>query len=147
VSRAGARFARSALGVLWEAPQTSLGALNLAVQLLRRNVAAIATERGRVFVELRRHGAVSLGHFVFWGTCDAPMVRLGPHNRDHEYGHARQSQLLGPAYLLVVGLPSALRAGYAAAQYLVTGKPWEGYYRGFPEDWADRLGGVPRAPD
>ena len=43
--------------------------------------------------------------------------------------------MLGPLYLPVVGLWSALRAG------LHLYKRGE-YYNAFPEDWADRLGGV-----
>jgi hypothetical protein len=54
--------------------------------------------------------------------------------------------MLGPLYLLVIGVPSSLRAGYAAARYLVTKEPWDGYYDGFPENWADRLGGVRSRP-
>ncbi|MBX3185891.1 MAG: hypothetical protein KF819_02705 [Labilithrix sp.] len=135
---------RLVAGLLWEAPQTALGLLNLGIQLAARNVAAIERERGRVFVELRGTGAVSLGHFVFWGTVDSPMVRVNPSNRAHEYGHALQSRLLGPLYLLVVGVPSSLRVAYATIQYAFTKKPWDGYYDGFPERWADRLGGVDR---
>jgi hypothetical protein len=26
----------------------------------------------------------------------------------------------------------------------VTGRPWTRYYEGYPENWADRLGGVVR---
>lgn len=135
---------RLAAGVAWEGPQTTLGALNLALQLLQRNVASVERQRGRIFVELRGVGAVSLGYFVFWGTVDSKFVRVNPSNKDHEYGHALQSRLLGPAYLLVVGVPSTMRVAYAGAQWLVTRQPWEGYYDGFPESWADRLGGVDR---
>lgn len=135
---------RLAAGVLWEAPQTTLGAMNLALQLARENVAGIERQRGRIFVELRGVGAVSLGHFVFWGTVDSAFVRVNPQNKDHEYGHALQSRLLGPAYLLVVGVPSVLRVVYANAQWVATKKPWDAYYDGFPESWADRLGGVTR---
>ncbi len=135
---------RLAAGVAWEGPQTTLGAMNLALQLASRNVASIERQRGRVFVELRGVGAVSLGYFVFWGTVDSSFVRVNPSNKDHEYGHALQSRMLGPLYLIVVGVPSSLRVAYASTQWLFTRKPWEGYYDGFPERWADRLGGVTR---
>lgn len=132
------------LGVVWEAPQTILGLLNLGLELVRGGVASITREHGRIFVELRRSRAISLGHFVFWSAVDSPIVRVNPGNKLHEYGHALQSRLLGPLYLPVVGIPSSLRVAYAAAQYLFTKKPWDGYYDGFPENWADRLGGVPK---
>ena len=47
-------------------------------------------------------------------------------------------------YLPVVGLPSISRAGYALVYREVTGRQWTRYYEGFPERWADRLGGVSR---
>lgn len=132
------------LGVLWEGPQSLLGLLNLGLQRLFGNVERIERRHDRSFVELRGAGAVSLGHFVFWSRTDTAFVRVNPDNDLHEWGHARQSRLLGPLYLLVVGVPSSLRALYAVAQWTVTRRPWEGYYDGFPESWADRLGGVKR---
>ena len=134
---------RSALGILWEGPQTALGVVNLGIELARRGVARVTREDGRIFVELRGSRAISLGHFIFWSTVDSAIVRVNPHNKLHEYGHALQSRLLGPFYLPVVGIPSTMRVAYAAAQYLITKEPWDGYYEGFPENWADRLGGVP----
>lgn len=138
-----ARFSRIAAAIAWELPQTSLGLMNLGLETVRGGIARITYEHERVFVELRGSRAISLGQFVFWSTIDSPFVRVTPHNKEHEYGHARQSRMLGPLYLPVVGVPSTLRVAYAAAQYAITRRPWEGYYDGFPENWADRLGGVP----
>jgi len=72
---------------------------------------------------------------------EAPQTALGV---AHELGHTKQSRLLGPLYLPVVGLPSISRAAYALVHREVTGKQWTGYYEGYPENWADRLGGVCR---
>ena len=54
--------------------------------------------------------------------------------------------MLGPLYLPLVGVPSVLRVIYSVGYREVTGKQWQGYYDGYPEDWADRLGGVSRPP-
>ena len=137
------RVARTVGSVAWEAPQNALGLVNLGIELARRGVARITRENGRIFVELRGSRAISLGHFIFWSTVDAPIIRVNPDNKLHEYGHALQSRLLGPFYLPIVGIPSTMRVAYAALQYVFTKKPWDGYYDGFPENWADRLGGVP----
>lgn len=64
----------------------------------------------------------------------------------HEYGHHRQSIYLGWLYLLAVGLPSACRNRWDVLFH----KNWEPkkaeawYYGSYPENWADRLGGVKR---
>jgi hypothetical protein len=127
---------------VWELPQNVLGALDLAVCLLLRRVATVHWERDRIFVKVRGAGAVSLGLFVFWSDDDTPYVRITSTNKEHEFGHSIQSRMLGPLYLPLVGLPSTCRVGYAIAYRRLTGRRWDGYFRGYPEDWADRLANV-----
>lgn len=135
-------FLRFAALLVWELPQNVLGALDLAITAVRGRVAGIAFERERVFVEVRGAGAVSLGLFVFWSKDDTPYVRITEANKEHEYGHSIQSRMLGPLYLPLVGVPSSCRVAYAVAHRALTGRRWEGYFRGYPEDWADRLANV-----
>ena len=56
----------------------------------------------------------------------------------HEYGHTIQSLCLGWFYLIIVGAPSVIRASIWNHYKLEDKK----YYEGFPENWADLLGGV-----
>jgi len=56
----------------------------------------------------------------------------------HEYGHTLQSLYLGWFYLFVVGIPSIIRAIIWNRFKLEAIK----YYGGFPENWANRLGGI-----
>ena len=64
----------------------------------------------------------------------------------HEKGHRVQSRILGPLYLLIVGLPSLLRnlidRKFHKSWPYCKRASW--YYSGFPEKWADKLGGVNR---
>ena len=53
----------------------------------------------------------------------------------HEYGHYRQSLMLGPLYLIAIGLPSLAWV----LTYRMFGKPYSWFYT---EKWADYLGGV-----
>lgn len=75
-------------------------------------------------------GGVSLGPFLFY--------QEGPDGNNmlyHEYGHYRQSQLLGPLYLPLIGLPSITWAIIKKAG-LCQLTP----YHAFPtERWANRL--------
>lgn len=49
-------------------------------------------------------GGISLGLFIFVNRAkDAEWTKS---TRAHEYGHTFQSLILGPLYLLVIGLPS-----------------------------------------
>ena len=130
---------------LWELPQNALGAANFALSGALGRVERVTRDRGRVMIELRRSGAVSLGSFVFWTRADNPWVPVGAENRDHEFGHSIQSRMLGPLYLPLVGVPSSARALYAVGYRVVRGKRWAHYYDGWPEKAADRLGGVDRS--
>ena len=80
------------------------------------------------------YGGISLGNFVY---CRPPVYERMAR---HEYGHCIQSRLLGPFYLLVIGLPSLLWAVWWHPGRRVS------YYSFFTERWADRLGGVKRKP-
>ena len=54
--------------------------------------------------------------------------------------------MFGPLYLLIIGLPSAIRNIYdriAHRNWSVVDRTYW-YYEGFPEKWADELGGVVR---
>jgi len=65
----------------------------------------------------------------------------------HEYGHSIQSKMLGPLYLLVVGLPSAIFNNLwqrLFMRHLTPSESIKWYYNRYPEKWADRLGGVIR---
>lgn len=58
----------------------------------------------------------------------------------HEYGHCKQSQLLGPIYLIVVGLPSIIMNILTRMFHSLL----PSYYKRWPENWADKLGNVDR---
>lgn len=129
--------------IAWELPQDVLGALLYASERLRGRI--LSTRRARDRVVLETTGtAISLGHLVFWSRRSSRWHDLDARNEHHELGHAEQSRLLGPLYLPIVGVPSTARAAYAFAYREATGRKWDGYYRGFPERWADELGGVAR---
>lgn len=128
---------------LWELPQNVLGLSLYVLERARGGVVEARFERERWVVETDGR-AISLGLFVFWSRRSNRWHDLDERNRDHEYGHSIQSRLLGPLYLPVVGVTSSARAAYALVYRELRGKKWDRYYDGFPEDWADRLGGVTR---
>lgn len=55
----------------------------------------------------------------------------------HESGHVKQSKILGPLYLLVIGLPSIV---HAAMHRTVCKNP--NYYHFYTEKWANKLAGL-----
>ena len=124
----------TALLAVWQLPQNLAGLVFgwfLKGKRRYRNLPGIP-EDIRVVGASNMYGDISLGNFVY---CRPPIYEK---MALHEYGHCRQSRLLGPFYLLVVGLPSLLWA-----LWWHPGRP-VGYYSFFTERWADRLGGVRR---
>ena len=118
----------------WGLPQTLLG-LVLAIRYRRcprrRVGGTLATFHDGAW------GGVSLGMFLFvpGGLQPEREARL----LAHEYGHTFQSALLGPLYLLAVGVPSFLWANLPGnvRKRATQGIPYTSRY---PEDWAEALG-------
>ncbi len=130
--------------LIWELPQNSLGALLLVAGRLFGSVQEVAHEQERVFVRTGGIG-VSLGLFVFWFDQGNRYFSADTLMKRHEHGHSFQSRWLGPLYLPLVGVPSVMRVLYSIAYRELTGRFWCGYFSGYPERWADRLGGISAA--
>jgi hypothetical protein len=58
----------------------------------------------------------------------------------HEYGHTLQSKMLGWLYLPIICVPSLILFTLTTIDIL----DYADYYKRFPENWADKLGGVRR---
>jgi hypothetical protein len=128
---------------VWEQPQTAMGLAMLVFGRALGLVERIERRDGRALIRTRG-GAVSLGHFVFYNERENRWFYEGSGVLEHEYGHSFQSRWLGPLYLPLVGIPSVARVLYAVAYREITGRRWRGYFEGWPERQADRLGGVQR---
>ena len=119
---------------VWQLPQNLLGwVVGCFLKGKRRLPELPGIPKGiHVISAGNMRGGLSLGNYVYLRPpAYEKMIR-------HEYGHCLQSKLLGPFYLLVIGLPSLLWA-----LWWHPGRP-VGYYTFFTERWADRLGGVDR---
>ena len=112
---------------IWCAPQLLIG---LIVKLV---TGAKKDERG-LYIWNFGYG-LSLDSFIFISkTASENTIK-------HEQGHTKQSRMLGPLYLFVVGIPSAIWChffeGYRKKNNV-------SYYDFYCEKWADKLGGVNR---
>ncbi len=126
----------------WEFPQIVVGLVVLVCMKSLRKVVHVENGGYRFFIQTKNTG-VSLGWFIFWTPAGNRFPQLKNDCQMHEYGHARQSMMLGPLYLLVIGIPSVMRVLYSKWYYRKRHVQWQGYFSGFPENWADRLGGIP----
>lgn len=82
------------------------------------------------------HGSMGMGMFIFYGhkgEKDEKEVLV------HEYGHTWQSAILGPFYLLVIGIPSFTWAFFPYFEKLRKEKGIL-YVDFYPEAWANAWG-------
>lgn len=118
---------------IWQLPQNLLGLLLLAIYRpeIRWNYnGALVTFADR----MPSYAGISLGVYVILAKrffTDSDSIQ-------HEWGHTRQSRMLGPLYLFVVGLPSLLWAAWWTPDRGVS------YFSFWTERWADKIGGVKR---
>jgi hypothetical protein len=99
----------------FELPQQVLGVTAGIVNGWFGNVKSISHDHGATVVETRTGGywGITLGSVIHLPKDYSIDTELGR----HEFGHYLQSQRLGPAYLLAIGLPSILSATLAPSNH------------------------------
>jgi hypothetical protein len=123
--------------LIWQLPQVIVGMITLIVMIIKRRSRKINFfDRTGTLIMMcfEKNIGVSFGPLIFIG--ESPMEKTV----NHEIGHSIQSRRWGLLYLLVIGLPSIIRAFL----WRILKLDAKTYYRGWPENNADRLGGVQR---
>ena len=116
----------------WGLPQTLLG----AIVFLKHIRCPHKMYRGCIDTRWDSRGGMSLGLFIFTPKEEddrRSMVRV------HEYGHCIQSLLLGPLYLLIVGIVSYTWANLPYFRRMRREKNIP-YTSCFVESWASKWG-------
>ncbi len=129
----------------WELPQNILGAIVKKVCKAK----PITTYKDATVYSWNNFGGMSLGKYIFVPFTAELLTPGGFFVNEkyadqlikHEYGHTKQSKLLGWLYLLVIGLPSLIWANCFVGYRERTGKR---YYSFYTEKWADKLAGIER---
>ena len=116
------------LKYIWQIPQ-HLVALIYYLWLVIMQSKLLEYKYGDYIVVTKSsNGCVALGKYLFINENTAlPVLK-------HESGHAMQSEILGPLYLIVIGLPSLLWA--MTHKWILPGKD---YYWFYTESWANGL--------
>lgn len=129
---------------VWQLPQHLVA---LVIKLIYKKEISYTTKYDNIPIYIipswDNWGAgISLGNYIFLAPihCSDMTVR-------HEYGHSKQSKMLGWLYLIIVGFTSAVCNNLVDRLFHKkwdNRKRYEWYYKRFPEKWADNLGGVKR---
>lgn len=116
---------------LWQLPQNIIG---LLLRLFIKGERKTTINGISVYYKSDFNGGISLGNTILVSS-------QGPYMSKHERGHQLQSQMLGPLYLFVIGIPSII---WAALYGTLIKETPNGYYKFYTEKWADKLGKVNR---
>jgi membrane-bound acyltransferase YfiQ involved in biofilm formation len=133
INSKGSFFKKRYFLFLWELPQLFL-AMIIYFFVKKNIVLRQEYKDAKVFLTRNFPGGISLSFIIFIDERYSGDLNL----LKHEYGHSLQSIFLGWLYLFIVGIPSIIRAAVWRKYKLEDRK----YYSGYPENWANRLGGV-----
>ena len=132
---------------IWQLPQNIAG---LIFYLIMNEGKNIKLDNGNIACfSNKMSGGISLGNYsvidgYYWKYNKGDINKILNLNvTKHEgYGHAAQSRLLGPLYLLIIGLPSIIWASLYGTKLF----PYKvnGYYVFYTEKWADKEAGIIR---
>jgi len=128
----------------WGILQSALGALVFFLNIKSEHF----MYHGAIVTRWKGKSSVSLGMFVFVTAepyfyeklkDEYTMEELSARLLVHEYGHTVQSLILGPLYLILMGIPSTL---WGFLPYCNKKRKEQGvsYFAFFTERWANRLG-------
>lgn len=120
----------------WCLPQTLVGLIVAKANKSLKHI-YIDPELGlevEYYLSEKFKGGISLGKYIIVNPS-----MDDEHTIKHEYGHQLQSFILGPVYLLVIGLPSLIWCN-CFDKYRRENKV--SYYDFYTEKWANKLAGI-----
>ena len=123
------------INYVWQLPQNLLGMLYkdcISDDIITR-VNCDATDYECYLT--RNGGGLTLGSYIVVNQnyTDLSNVIL------HEIGHTKQSRMLGPLYLIIIGIPSI---SWAGLRRLIPALKKINYYSFYTESWANKLMGL-----
>lgn len=125
------------LRFIWELPQNIVGFLlsrGSTSEQVKLNDKVVVKVYYKDLHKKSKGEAVTLGEFIILDTIykDNKYKTACTKTTKHEFGHVLQSRMLGPLYLIVIGLFSFVHACFFKGN-------GEDYYKFFTESWANKL--------
>jgi hypothetical protein len=121
------------LSFIWQLPQSIVGLIMLIFFKIFGGAQLISYKKLCFAYKAKNmSGGISLGNFAF---LSEHLAKDEPSIAHEQLGHTVQSKILGPLYLLIVGLPSLLHA--SVHDYRLSC-----YYDYWCEHWANECAGL-----
>ena len=117
---------------IWQLPQMIIAFIYQMYLIYSNNYLGAYEENDNIIHQCVMRGAVTLGNNIFINVGTFNMEQV----LEHEYGHTIQSKILGPLYLIIIGIPSITWAGL---RRLIPSLREYSYYSFYTEKWANKL--------
>ena len=126
------KYIRNLILFIWQLPQHIVAIIYFGyLVMMGKDLGIDSRYKQAIVIPCVMRGAVTLGNYVFVGLNSDYRETV-----KHELGHTIQSKILGPLYLIVIGIPSIT---YCGLRRLFPSLRKKNYYDFYTEKWANSL--------
>ena len=126
------KYIRNLILFIWQLPQHIVAIIYFGyLVMMCKDLGIDSRYKQATVIPCIMRGAVTLGNYVFVGLNSEYKKTV-----KHELGHTIQSKILGPLYLIVIGIPSIT---YCGLRRLFPSLRKKNYYDFYTEKWANNL--------
>ena len=126
------KYIRNLILFIWQLPQHIVAIIYFGyLVMMCKDLGVDSRYKQATVIPCIMRGAVTLGNYVFVGLNSEYRKTV-----KHELGHTIQSKILGPLYLIVIGIPSIT---YCGLRRLFPSLRKKNYYDFYTEKWANNL--------
>lgn len=126
------KYIRNLILFIWQLPQHIVALIYFGyLVMMCKDLGVDSRYKQAIVIPCIMRGAVTLGNYVFVGLNSEYKETV-----KHELGHTIQSKILGPLYLIVIGIPSIT---YCGLRRMFPSLRKKNYYDFYTEKWANNL--------
>lgn len=126
------KYIRNLILFIWQLPQHIVALIYFGyLVMMCKDLGIDSRYKQAIVIPCIMRGAVTLGNYVFVGLNSEYKETV-----KHELGHTIQSKILGPLYLIVIGIPSIT---YCGLRRIFPSLRKKNYYNFYTEKWANNL--------
>ena len=126
------KYIRNLILFIWQLPQHIVALIYFGyLVMMCKDLGVDSRYKQATVIPCIMRGAVTLGNYVFVGLNSEYKETV-----KHELGHTIQSKILGPLYLIVIGIPSIT---YCGLRRLFPSLRKKNYYNFYTEKTANYL--------
>ena len=126
------KYIRNLILFIWQLPQHIVAIIYFGyLVMMCKDLGVDSRYKQAIVIPCVMRGAITLGNYVFIGLNSEYKETV-----KHELGHTIQSKILGPLYLIVIGIPSIT---YCGLRRLFPSLRKKNYYNFYTERTANNL--------